>query len=47
MKLGRESEAEYADAFGAPADFLAWLRLRLTAAIPLLKPSALICLHVD
>ncbi len=39
--------AQYADSFGSPQDFIAWLRPRLLASIPLLKPSALICLHVD
>ena len=46
-RLGRDIDAEYADDFGSTAAFIAWLRERLTLTIPLLKPSALICLHVD
>jgi DNA modification methylase len=41
------TDAHYADSFGSPQDFIAWLRPRLLASISLLKPSALICLHVD
>jgi DNA modification methylase len=46
-KRAGHTTAQYADSFGSPRDFIAWLRPRLAASIPLLKPSALICLHVD
>ena len=46
-KRGRETAARFADSFGSARDFIAWLRPRLKATLPLLKPSALICIHVD
>lgn len=46
-KQNRLTTAEYTDSFGAPREFIAWLRPRVEACIPLLKPSALIALHVD
>lgn len=46
-KRGRLNTASYSDRFGSPRDFIAWLRPRVQASLPLLKPSALIALHVD
>lgn len=46
-KLRRTTTAAYADSFGTPAEFIAWLRPRIAASIPLIKPSGLIALHVD
>jgi DNA modification methylase len=46
-KAGRTSDATYSDSFGAAADFITWLRPRIEASLPLLKPTALICIHVD
>lgn len=43
----RETGLSYADSFGSAGDFIAWLRPRLIATIPALKPTALIALHVD
>lgn len=46
-KQGRTTDARYADAFGSSRDFIAWLRPRVEATIPLIKPTGLICIHVD
>lgn len=46
-KLARSAEAAYDDSFGSAQDFIAWLRPRLQASIPLIKPTGLICIHVD
>ncbi len=46
-KLARQTDASYADSFGSPKQFIAWLRPRLIACIPLLTPTSLVCLHVD
>lgn len=46
-KCGREANATYADAFGSAAEFIAWLRPRVTAMLPLMSPGALLALHVD
>lgn len=46
-KKGRATDARYADSFGSGQDFIAWLRPRVEATIPLIKPTGLICLHVD
>lgn len=46
-RLDRETTAMYADSFGSSADFISWLRPRLVAVIPLLKPTALIAIHID
>lgn len=43
----REIGLSYADTFGSARDFIAWLRPRLQASLPALKPSALVALHVD
>lgn len=43
----RETGLSYADRFGSAQDFIAWLRPRLAATIPALKPTALVALHVD
>jgi DNA modification methylase len=47
VKAGREVTAEYDDSFGSPRDFIIWLRPRLKASHPLMKPTGLICIHVD
>ncbi len=46
-KLARDAEATYDDSFGSAQDFIAWLRPRVAASIPLIKPTGLICIHVD
>jgi DNA modification methylase len=46
-RLHREVAAAYADSFGSAVDFITWLRPRLIAVIPLLKPTALIAIHID
>lgn len=46
-KVGRSVEASFADAFGSTAEFLAWLRPRVEASLPALKPSASLAIHVD
>ena len=37
----------YTDTFASTADWVAWLRERLEATIPALKPTASILLHID
>lgn len=46
-RKGRATSARYADSFGSTGDFIAWLRPRLEASIPLIKPTGLVCIHVD
>lgn len=46
-KQGRATDAAYHDSFGSPRDFIAWLRPRLEASIPLIKLTGLICIHID
>lgn len=46
-KAGRTIDAAYADRFGTSAAFIEWLRERLVATLPALKPSANILIHVD
>jgi DNA modification methylase len=46
-RAGRNAAAEYDDNFGSTEAFLAWLRPRLQAALPLIKPSGLVCIHID
>lgn len=46
-KKGRVTDARYSDSFGSAQDFIAWLRPRVEATLPLIKPTGLICLHVD
>lgn len=46
-KAGRNNQAEYTDSFGSSHDFITWLRPRVEASLPLLKPSATIAIHVD
>ncbi len=46
-KSGRTADAAYDDSFGSPRNFLAFLRPRLAATIPVLKPTALLCIHID
>lgn len=45
--LGRETGAAYEDDFGSAAEFVAWLRPRLSALLPCLKRTGSILLHVD
>lgn len=45
--LGRAAGATYDDAWPTIPDWLAWLRERLQATLPALKPSASILLHID
>lgn len=45
--LHRATDLHYADDFGDSTTFLNWLRPRVAATLPLLKPSALLALHVD
>lgn len=45
-KLGR-SRAAYADAWDSPEDHAAWLRQRLLATLPALKPTASVLIHCD
>lgn len=43
----REIGLSYSDSFGSARAFIAWLKPRVVATLPALKPSALIALHVD
>lgn len=44
---GRTVQTQYQDSWPTPADYIAWLRERLTATIPALKPSANVLIHCD
>lgn len=44
---GRITRAAYADTFGTPRAFTVWLRERLEATLPALKPTANILIHTD
>lgn len=44
---GRITKAVYADTFGTPRAFIAWLRERFKATLPALKPTANILIHTD
>lgn len=46
-RRGRESEARYSDSFGSTAAFIDWLAARLRITLPLMRPTGLICIHVD
>ena len=46
-RVGRAAGAAYDDAWPSVQDWLAWLRQRLEATLPALKPSASVLLHVD
>ncbi len=46
-RRGRDVDARYADAFGSASDFVAWLRPRVEATLPVLKPTGLLALHLD
>jgi site-specific DNA-methyltransferase (adenine-specific) len=46
-KRGRATDAAYADDFGSAAGFIAWLRPRIEATLPLLKPTGSILIHCD
>jgi site-specific DNA-methyltransferase (adenine-specific) len=43
----RGSQASYADSWPSTQDYVAWLRARLAASLPSLKPSANVMLHID
>jgi DNA modification methylase len=45
--LGREGAASYDDAWPTITDWVAWLRARLEATLPALKPTACLLLHID
>lgn len=45
--LGRVSHATYNDAWPTPGHYVAWLRERLEATLPMLRPSASVLLHLD
>jgi len=45
--MGRERGAAYEDAWPTPAHYVAWLRERLEATLPALRPSANVLLHLD
>ncbi|MFG0286024.1 MAG: DNA-methyltransferase [Phycisphaerales bacterium JB039] len=45
--LGRAAAATYADAWPTTPDWIAWLRARLEATLPALKPTASVLLHLD
>jgi DNA modification methylase len=46
-RAGRDVDTGYADSWPSMADYVAWLRERLAATLPALKPNANILLHVD
>jgi len=46
-RLGRTIDATFGDTFASTADYLDWLRPRLAATLPALKPTASVLLHVD
>jgi DNA modification methylase len=44
---GADAPPSYDDAFESTSDWVRWLRERLEATLPALKPSACILLHID
>lgn len=46
-KRSRAIDAQFADDFGSTDAFIAWLRPRLEATIPLIKPTGSLLIHVD
>jgi DNA modification methylase len=46
-RLARPAAARFADAWRTNADYVAWLRERLAATLPALKPSANVLIHCD
>lgn len=46
-RAGRSISAQYADAWASMDDYVAWLRARLAATIPALKPTSLVAIHCD
>ncbi len=44
---GRGGVGAFADSFASTADYIAWLEPRVRAALPLLKPTASLVLHID
>lgn len=47
MKAGRTIKTEYADRFGSSGAFIEWLRKRLAATLPAIKPTGNLLIHVD
>jgi DNA modification methylase len=45
--VGRDASARYSDSFGSTSLFVEWLGDRLRAILSLMKPTGLICIHVD
>lgn len=46
-RLRRDTSARFGDRFGSTDAYVAWLRERLVATIPLLRPTGSLLLHVD
>lgn len=46
-RLGRTIDSTFGDTFASTADYIGWLRARLAATLPALKPTAGVLLHVD
>lgn len=46
-RAGRTVDASYPDTFAGSAGFIDWLRPRLLATLPALRPTACILLHLD
>jgi len=46
-RAGRTVNASYADTFAGSDGFIGWLRPRLLATLPALRPTACILLHLD
>jgi len=46
-RAGRSANATYNDAWPTVADWLAWLRERIEATLPAIKPTGSILLHID
>ena len=50
FNTGKRQEADagaFEDAWASPESYIAWLRARLAATLPALKPSSSLLLHVD
>ena len=46
-RAGRNTEAAYSDTWPTISDWLAWLRARLEATLPAIKPTGSVLLHID
>src|ERR1043165_3032739 len=46
-RKGRTLRSKYQDSWPTAAEYISWLRERLVATLPALKPTAVILLHVD